>query len=287
MKNMIHYIENDYLKIGVKEFGCELTSVILKENDTEYLWQGDEKYWSGQSPILFPIVGRLIDDSYYLNGKKYTMPKHGFARKMQWTFGGADESSMFFTLTQTEETLKMYPYNFIVKVTFSLVKNSLKVTHEIVNENEGVMYASIGAHPAFNCEIGDRLVFSENETLDTVRIDLVNSLRLPETIPVLNNERVITVTEDIFNEDALIFNGVKSDTLTLESDKHSRRVIFHLNNSPWLGIWAKPGAPYVCIEPWCGVNDSTEKKEDFSQKDGINKIEAGESFIYSWTAEIV
>ncbi|MBQ7117186.1 MAG: aldose 1-epimerase family protein [Clostridia bacterium] len=284
---MIHYIENDYLKIGVKELGCELTSVINKANGKEYLWQGDEKYWSGQSPILFPIVGRLIDDCYYLDGKRYTMPKHGFARKMQWTFVGADESSMLFTLTQTEETLGMYPYDFTVKVTFSLEGNSLKVTHEIVNENSRVMYASLGAHPAFNCEIGDRLVFSENETLDTVRIDLVNSLRLPETIPVLKNERVITITEDIFNEDALIFNGVKSDTLTLESDNHSRKVIFRLNKSPWLGIWAKPGAPYVCIEPWCGVNDSTEKKDDFSQKDGINKIEAGESFVYSWTAEII
>ena len=284
---MIHYIENDYLKIGVKELGCELTSVINKANGKEYLWQGDEKYWSGQSPILFPIVGRLIDDCYYLDGKRYTMPKHGFARKMQWTFVGADESSMLFTLTQTEETLGMYPYDFTVKVTFSLEGNSLKVTHEIVNENSRVMYASLGAHPAFNCEIGDRLVFSENETLDTVRIDLVNSLRLPETIPVLKNERVITITEDIFNEDALIFNGVKSDTLTLESDNHSRKVIFHLNKSPWLGIWAKPGAPFVCIEPWCGVNDSTEKKDDFSQKDGINKIEAGESFVYSWTAEII
>lgn len=282
---MIHYIENDYLKIGVKEYGCELTSVILKENGEEYLWQGDGKYWTGQSPILFPIVGRLIEDSYYLDGKKYIMPKHGFARKMPWSFGGADEGSMFFILTQTEETLAMYPYNFTIKVTFTLDGNALEVTHEIKNENESVMYASLGAHPAFNCQIGDRLVFSENETLDTVRIDLVNSLRLPELVPVLKDERVITITEDIFNEDALIFSGVKSEAVTLESDSHSRKVIFHLNNAPWLGIWAKPGAPYVCIEPWCGVNDSTEKKEDFSQKDAINAIPAGESFVYSWTAE--
>lgn len=284
---MIRYIENDYLKIGVNELGSELTSIINKINGEEYLWQGDEKYWTGRSPILFPIVGRLIDDCYYLDGKKYTMPKHGFARRMLWKFGGADGSSMFFTLSQTEETLAMYPYNFTLKVTFSLDRNALKVAHEIINENDSVMYASLGAHPAFNCEIGDRLVFSEKEALDTVRIDLVNSLRLPETVPVLRDERVITVTEDIFNEDALIFNGVKSDTVTLESDRHSRKVIFRLNSAPWLGIWAKPGAPYVCIEPWCGVNDSTEKKEDFSQKDAINAIPAGESFVYSWTAEII
>ena len=109
--------------------------------------------------------------------------------------------------------------------------------------------------------------------------------RLPELIPVLKDEKVITITEDIFNEDALIFNGVKSEAVTLESDNHSRKVIFHLNNSPWLGIWAKPGAPYVCIEPWCGVNDSQIKKNDFSEKDGINSIGKGESWNFTWTAE--
>ncbi len=284
---MIHYIENDYLKIGVKEYGCELTSVFLKENNTEYLWQGDSRYWAGQSPILFPIVGRLIDDSYYLEGKKYEMPKHGFARKMNWSFLGSDSNSLSFSLTNTEETFKIYPYEFEVIVTFELIKNTLKVTHSIENKNSKVMYASLGAHPAFNCSIGDRLVFSENETLETEKIDLVNSLRLPDKLPILNNEKVITITEDIFNEDALIFNNIKSETLTLESDNNSRKVIFHLGNAPYLGIWAKPGAPYVCIEPWCGVNDSTEKKNDFSEKDGINSINAGEKFIYTWKAEFI
>lgn len=282
---MTHYIENDYLKIGVKELGCELTSVILKENSAEYLWQGDPAYWAGQSPILFPIVGRLIDDRYSLDGKTYEMPKHGFARKMLWEYMGADGSSMSFRLTETEETLKMYPYEFDLTVTFTLDNNSLKVTHSIKNKNSKVMYASLGAHPAFNCNIGDRLVFSESETLATEKIDLAKSLRLPDKLPVLNNEKVITITEDIFNEDALILSNFKSEYITLESDNHSRKVIFSLGDAPYLGIWAKPGAPYVCIEPWCGVNDSTEKKNDFSEKDGINRIEAESEFIYSWKAQ--
>ena len=81
---MVYYIENDYLRVGVKEYGCELTSVKSKMNGYEYLWQGDESVWYGQSPILFPIVGRLIDDKYSLNGKEYTLAKHGFARKTEW-----------------------------------------------------------------------------------------------------------------------------------------------------------------------------------------------------------
>ena len=282
---MIHYIENDYLKIGVKEFGCELTSVILKENNTEYLWQGDEKIWSGQSPILFPIVGRLIDDKYYLDGVEYEMPKHGFARKLPWTFLQSSGNSMKFVLSDSEETFKLYPYHFNLVVTFTLDGKTLKVSHDIINKNDGTMLFSLGAHPAFNCRIGDKLTFSEKETLETVKIDLTNSLRLSDTVPVLSDETDIVITEDVFNEDALIFSGVKSDFVTLRSDDHNRTVKFTLGGAPWLGIWAKPGAPYVCIEPSCGVNDSQIKKADFSEKDGINSIGKGESWNFTWTAE--
>lgn len=284
---MIHYIENEKLKIGVKEFACELTSVILKENDTEYLWQGDEKYWSGQSPILFPIVGRLFEDTYFLDGKKYSLPKHGFARNMPWTMSEKKDSSISFTLRENEDTLLMYPYAFTVTVTFSLEDNRLKVAHEIKNENDKIMYASLGAHPAFNCQLGDRLVFGKKETLEAMKIDFPTALRLKETFPVLNNEDTIVITEDTFKEDALIFNGVHSDSITLESDKHSRKVLFKFGTVPYLGLWAKPGAPYVCIEPWCGVNDSMERKEDLSKKDAINAIAPLSTFLYTWEAEFI
>lgn len=282
---MTYYIENEALKIGVKSFGCELTSVYSKENGYEYLWQGDEKYWSGQSPILFPIVGRLIDDKYLLDGKEYSIPKHGFARKTEWALAEKTENSISFSLEDTEETLLMYPYKFKVTVTFSIKENKLSVEHKIDNLNSYTMYCSLGAHPAFNCEIGDVLSFDENETLSTEKIDLINSLRLPETLPVLNNEKDIVITDDIFNEDALILHGIKSEHITLRSNNHTRTIRFNLGKAPYLGIWSKPGAPYVCIEPWCGVNDSTEKKADFSLKDGINPIKPNDSFVYTWQAE--
>ena len=282
---MVHYIENEHLKVGVKEFGCELTSIKSKATGFEYLWQGDEKIWSGQSPILFPIVGRLIDDKYYLDGKEYEMPKHGFARKLKWNFLENSGTSMKFILSDSEETFKIYPYHFDLVVTFSVDGKSLTVSHDIINKNEGAMLFSLGAHPAFNCKIGDKLTFSEKETLSTVKIDLVNSLRLPDTVPVLENETDIVITEDVFNEDALIFSDVKSEFITLRSDDHNRTVKFTLGGAPWLGIWAKPGAPYVCIEPWCGVNDSQIKKADFSEKDGINAIGKGEKWNFTWSAE--
>lgn len=284
---MIHYIENEYMKIGVKENGCELTSVYSKADNYEYLWQGDESIWYGQAPILFPIVGRLIDDKYCLDGKEYFMPKHGFARKSMWKLLHKDEDSMSFILSENEDTLKNYPYQFDLIVSYLLSGAKLSVSHSVVNKNETDMYFSLGAHPAFNCKIGDKLVFDENETLSTEKIDLVNSLRLPETFPVLDNEKEIIITEDIFNEDALILHGIKSENISLIHADNKHIVKFNLGNAPYLGIWAKPAAPYVCIEPWYGVNDSFEKKDDISQKDAINKLAAEEIFTFTWEAQFV
>lgn len=282
---MIHYIENDKLIVGVKEFGCELTSIKSKESSYEFLWQGNPDVWSGQSPILFPIVGRLIDDKYYLDGKEYTMPKHGFARKMPWEFIGKTDNSMSFLLRDTEETRKIYPYSFEVTVTYTLKDKSLVVSHDIKNCSDNIMYFSLGAHPAFNCAIGDVLSFDVNETLYTEKIDLENSLRLPEKLLVLNNEKDIIITEDIFNEDALILSDIKSENITLKIKECNRKINFNLGSAPYLGLWAKPGAPYVCIEPWCGINDSQIKKDDFSKKDGINSIASGNTYNYTWKAE--
>jgi galactose mutarotase-like enzyme len=282
---MVHYIENDKLIVGVKEFGCELTSIKSKESGYEYLWQGNPDIWSGQSPILFPIVGRLIDDKYYLDGKEYTMPKHGFARKMPWDFIGKTENSMSFILRDTEDTRKIYPYAFEVTVTYTIDGNNLSVSHDIKNCNNSVMYFSLGAHPAFNCAIGDVLSFDENETLHTEKIDLVQSLRLPEKLLVLDNKKDIIITEDIFNEDALILSDIKSENLTLNISEGNKKIKFNLGGAPYLGIWAKPGAPYVCIEPWCGVNDDQIKRDDFSEKDGIHSVESNETFNYTWKAD--
>lgn len=282
---MIHYIENDYLVVGVKEFGCEIATIKSKKTDCEFMWQGNPDIWSGQAPILFPIVGRLIDDKYTLDGIDYEMPKHGFARKMLWKFLGADDSKMRFRLSDTAETHTIYPYEFDLTVTYTLEKNVLTVSHSIKNKTDNTMYFSIGAHPAFNCAIGDVLSFDEKETIYTEKIDLVKSLRLPDKTLILDNERDIVITENIFDEDALILSGIKSENITLNLNETGKKINFFLGKAPYLGIWAKPGAPYVCIEPWYGVNDSTEKKADISQKDAINSIEQNQIFDFVWCAE--
>ena len=284
---MVHYIENDYLRVGIKLQGCELTSIFNKKDNTERLWQGDTSIWYGQSPILFPIVGRLLEDKYILDGKEYNMPKHGFARNLPWTLKENNGTSISFILTDTEETLKLYPYSFDFVVTYILEESTLYVQHKILNKNDKTMLFSLGAHPAFNCEIGDVLSFDEKETLETKNIDLERSLLLPETKPVMKDETDLVITKDIFNADALIFEGVRSGYVTLKSNCHNRKIRFCLGGAPYLGIWAKPGAPYVCIEPWYGLNDTPERKSDLSEKAGINSLSAGDEFLFTWSAQII
>lgn len=283
---MKHKIEGRHLSVTVKEAGAELSSIYSKDANFEYLWQGNPDIWYGQSPILFPIVGRLIDDSYRLNGKEYKMAKHGLARKLPFTLHSIEENTMTLLLTENEETLKSYPYKFDLYVKYTIDEKTLTVQHIVKNKNHETMYFSLGAHPGFNCQIGDYIEFEQNETLDTEKIDLTDSLRIPEKARVLTNSKIIEITENIFNEDALILSGLKSEYVTLKSKNHSRTVKVTLGNAPYLGIWAKPAAPYVCIEPWYGVNDSYEKKDDISQKDHIQALPAGKEFSFSWSATV-
>lgn len=280
---MIYTAENELFSLGVKEMGAELTSLKSKKTGKEYIWCGNTDIWYGQSPILFPIIGRLLDDKYRLDGKEYTMPKHGIVRKRPFKLYEKGEGSLTFLISDDEETLKEYPYHFDLFVRFELTDKGLKVTHTVVNKNEGDMYYSFGAHPGFNCKIGDTLRFENSESLRTERIDH-ESILIDETFPVIENSDEIEITESIFNDDALILSGYTSKCVSLVSE--GKKVLDFYFDSPVLGIWAKPGAPYVCLEPWWGINDSYDKKSDLSEKRLIMKLASGDEKTFSWNVEI-
>lgn len=281
---MIHYAENENYIVGVKEMGAELTSLKSKKTGFEYIWNGNEEIWYGQSPILFPIVGRLLDDKYTLDGKEYVMAKHGIVRKKAFKLIDKTADSLTFSQTDDEDSFKSYPYHFDLQVKFQLTNDGLSVTHTIINKNDGVMFYSFGAHPAFNCEIGDYLEFENNEELKTERIDH-DSILIDDKFPVEINDKKIILTDTLFCDDALILSGYTSKFISLKSNNHNRIVKFNFD-SPLLGIWAKPAAPYVCIEPWWGVNDNYDKKANLSQKRAIMSLNAKESASYNWNIEI-
>lgn len=281
---MFHKAENNNFTLQVKEMGAELNSLKSKKTDIEYIWCGNDEIWYGQSPILFPIIGRLLDDKYRLDGKEYTMPKHGIVRKKPFKLTESTEASLTFVQTDDEDSLKMYPYHFELKVKFQITDKGLEVTHTVTNNDEKVMYYSFGAHPAFNCEIGDYLEFSEEEKLLTERIDH-DSILIEEKFPVETDGKKLVLTKDLFNDDALILSDYKTKNISIKSNNHNRVIKFNFD-SPILGIWAKPNAPYVCIEPWWGINDNYDKKSDLSEKRGIMALNSKESKSFTWSVEI-
>ncbi len=281
---MLYNAENEFFTLAVKEMGAELNSLKSKKTGIEYIWCGDEAVWYGQSPILFPIIGRLLDDKYTLNGKEYTMPKHGIVRKKPFKLVEKTEDSLTFIQTDDTDSLSAYPYQFEFKVTFRLTDKGLRVTHKVTNNSNDTMYYSFGAHPAFNCEIGDFIVFADDYELTTERIDH-ESILIDEKFPVKMIGNKIELTPSIFDDDALILSSFKSKNVKIISNKHDRVISFDFD-SPYLGIWAKPNAPYVCIEPWWGINDDYHKKADLSKKRGIMSLPSKESKEFTWEVTV-
>jgi len=279
---MLHYIENEHLCCTVDDFGAQLHSVKDRATRAEYLWQGDPAVWTGQAPVLFPIVGRLKDDRYRWQGREYTLPKHGFARKSPFKLLARDGARASFTLESNDQTRACYPFEFALTLDFRLEGRSLIAEATVDNKGDGEMYFSLGAHPAFQCAMGDILRFDAPETLDSQWIDS-EAMLAGGGYPVLENATDIIIHEHLFDRDALILQGMRSKYITLMRDGKPS-VKFDIGGAPVLGIWAKPGAPYVCIEPWYGLNDSNEFTPDLSQKPLIQRLGPGEAFTQVWRA---
>lgn len=272
-------IKNNLLEISSISFGAELMSIKSLKTGREFLWQGDENIWSKRSPLLFPIVGRAMNDRIKVNGNEYPIKMHGYARNSDFKLTSLTDDTIKYLLTQNNHTLSMYPYKYNLYVIYTLSDNTLKITYKVENTDSKTIYFSIGAHPGFNCEIGDYLEFEKDEILN--RHIMNNDHYLYKQIPYLENEKIITLTEHTFDDDALIFENTKSKVITLKSKKSLYSVKFSYNDAPYLGIWSKPNAPYVCIEPWYGADDTEGTDYEFCDKPTSVKLGVGKTFEYN------
>lgn len=277
------YIENERFRLGAVTTGAELRSFTDKCDAYEYLWQGGA-IWNGCSPLLFPVVGKLKGDSYTLNGKQYLLEKHGFARKSEFSIEEHTAERITFLLTDTSATRECYPFAFALRVSFSFVENGFAMTHRVTNICGDPMYFSLGAHPGFQCAMGDQIVMNAPETAAAFRLD-ENFLRGRDTEPVFANSRELIITPELFVKDALIFDGLRSDGCTLLRS-NGKHVHVDFGGAPCLGIWAKPAAPYVCIEPWYGIDDAWNASGDLARKHRICCLDAGKEFVFTVTITV-
>ncbi|RYY19494.1 MAG: aldose 1-epimerase family protein, partial [Chitinophagaceae bacterium] len=271
-------IENEYLKVTLNPKGAELTSIFNKETQLEYMWEGDPAVWGKHSPVLFPIVGTLKGNSYRYNNKDYHLGRHGFARERIFVLEDHKKDECVFSLSNDDHTLAVYPFEFRLRLKYSLFENTVSVSYEVKNPATGPLYFSIGAHPAFKVPLvagttyeDYHLQFEIPETAG--RWPITNDGLIDVTpLPVLTASDLLPVTRDLFSRDALVFKSLQSSVLTLKSDKTPHGLEFRFPGFPYLGLWAAKGGDFVCIEPWCGIADPVEADQLLENKEGINKL---------------
>ncbi len=272
-------IKNNKLTVEIATCGAELLSV-KNEKGKEFIWQGDPKFWAGRAPVLFPIVSRLKNGEYTYKGKKYSMGLHGFAKKCEFQVEKQSDTSVTMLLTSNEETLKQYPFDFEFRVVFALKENTLSVDFITTNKTDGDMFYSVGSHEGYAID-GDisnySLVLDEEETL--ARHELVEGKGITEDkIPCFENSKELKLNEEYFAVDAVIFLDMKSRGLALRDDRTGEKIHVSFPQADTVLVWKEPNAPFVCIEPWCGVADLDWKPfKDFSEKYRIRKLSKGES----------
>jgi galactose mutarotase-like enzyme len=283
---LITTISNSILTVQIKHMGAELCS--LKNNSNkEYIWSGNPDFWGKHSPILFPIVGTLKNNSYHYNDKEYKLSRHGFAREMNFELIHKQENSATFLFTSSVETKEKYPFDFELYLIYTLENSTLKIEYKVINKGESKMPFSIGAHPAFDLP----------NTFENYSLEFENSA--PLTFHLLQDGLISNATEQLqldkkqlhlnhklFENDALVFKKTPSKAISiLENSKPVLKVSYE--DFPDLGIWTPPNAPFICIEPWFGYSDTVTTFGNLFEKEGIQILGKNATFNSAYSIEIL
>jgi len=285
---MVVTLENHLLSVGIKTKGAELCSIVRKDSSLEYIWSGDPAIWGKTSPVLFPIVGTLKENTYFYNGQKYTLSRHGFARDAEFDVVEQQASRAVFLLKDSPASIKNYPFHFELFLKYELDSDSMRVTYEVSNTGADVLYFSIGGHPAFKVPLVDGtsyedyyLRFEARENAGRWPISAKGLIKShPESF--LKQSDRIRLSHGLFEKDALIFKHLQSTKVSLKAVSHAHGLDFHYNGFPYLGLWAAKGGNFVCIEPWCGIADPVGHNQLLIEKEGIETLLPGQHWRRQW-----
>lgn len=275
---MIYTLSNDNIQASFNSLGAELISVKDKEG-CEYIWHADPKFWASHSPIMFPICGRLPNGKYTFEGKTYEMVHHGFARSSEFELAEKTDSKIVFALKANDKTRAIYPFEFELKITYTLNGNKLEMRGDIKNTDTKTLPASFGAHPGFNVPLDSGsfddwyVEFDEDCTPDLI-IFSENLLDSGKRSPYpLKDSRILPLSHSLFEIDGVFLTHIAKKA-TLKSDNSSRSITLTFPQMSYLGLWHAPRteAPYVCIEPWCSIPSMEGMPDDIMQKQAMFHI---------------
>lgn len=290
---MRYKIGNGIIEAEIDETGGQLMSVRTVKDGHEYLWQGDKKYWTGRAYNLFPVIGRMYGGQYDYRGKTYDMPMHGLIRKACLRVCPQSETEISFVYTENENTLPLYPFPFVYRLTFSVKGNVLSVRTAVENTGKDVLPFGVGGHPGFFVPMEEGLTFEdyyvEFDRAEEVRTCVMSDdvLFTGKTEPYPLNDKRLPLRHELFPVDALVLVGT-GGRATIRSDKGSRSVTMNYPDMKYMGLWHKPNsdAPYLCLEPWSMLPASVEGRDDFATKPDMVRLLAGETYENEWTLEI-
>lgn len=277
-----YQLKNDDVIVTLTTLGAEMISLVDAEG-TEYIWHADERYWKRHAPLLFPIVGKVLDGKYTVRDKEYQLPAHGFARDLEFQVEKSTHENIIFTLNSSLGTKAMYPFDFILKVIYTLKKKTLEITYEVTNQDHQTMYFKIGAHPGFMCPLFEGetmedyyLTFEKEEEMAALTV--TPDVYVSHETNVFK-DRKIALNKAVFKDGPLIFANYKSKSMSLESVKHDKKLTVTFEGFPFLGIWSTTDeAPFVCIEPWHGHADFVDDSREMMHKKDIIALEAQKTF---------
>ncbi|MES2417141.1 MAG: aldose 1-epimerase family protein [Bacteroidota bacterium] len=284
---MVISIANEHLKATFATKGAELQQLTGIDSGTEFLWSGDANYWAKFSPVLFPIIGTLKDNTYLFENKAYHLPRHGFARDLDFEFEQIANNEILFTLHHTEETLKVYPFEFKLNLRYFLKGASLCCIYTVFNPAQKEMLFSIGAHPAFAAPLNQQGTYTDyflefNKDKELTYHHIVDNLISDQTSTLKLNKGRLFLKHDLFYDDALVFKNLKSDSILLMNTRNYNGLNFKFKDFPYFGIWAAKDADFVCLEPWCGIADTINHQQQLRDKEGIMTLAAKGHWQRSW-----
>lgn len=281
------------MTVQVKLFGAQLWSVKDTEG-TEYLWQGNPKYWEDRSPVLFPYIARLTEGRYLLGGHEYQMDIHGFAKDSVFELEKQTEEELILCLSDSEETYAQYPYHFVFKVSYRLAEKKLEVTYHVENKDTKTMYYGAGGHPGFNVPLQEGVTFEdyylefsgEGRAKREIFSEDCFVMEKQEDFPLEDGNRLL-LRHDLFDNDAIILSNMPKN-VALCSKTGTKGVKVSYEDMDYLGLWHWPrtDAPYLCIEPWSSLPSRKGIIEDFEKQENLKKLEPGKFKDHRWSVEI-
>lgn len=275
--------------------GAELIS--FEKDDTEYCWYGLPEHWSGRAPVLFPVLCSPKDGKIIADGVEYSMPKHGLARRCEFTPVEVTPSKVVFELRENEELLKSYPYPFCLRITHEIFEDGFETTYSVTNTGDKKMTFCIGGHPGFNCPVFDGEKFEDYslyfEDYDGAVMSITDvgtgymNPDIPKLDLVKNNELPLRYSD--YDNDALIIENLKTHSVRLVNRNTGHGIKFDFDRFDALGIWTpiKLSSPFICLEPWCGLPAATTETPELETKKYAKSLEAGESFETSYKMTVI